>query len=58
MASLNGSQGLFGVPCASLHSLDFWAPKKVRRFLFLAEFCFCHGILLVQFLRKMVVPSL
>jgi hypothetical protein len=34
MASLNVLQGLFGVTSASLRSLDFWDPKKVKRFLF------------------------
>jgi hypothetical protein len=32
--------GKFGVSNASLHSLDFWAPKKVKRLLFSTEFHF------------------
>jgi hypothetical protein len=58
MASLNVLQALLGVSSASFHSLVFWAPKNVNRFLFSAEFRYPCGILLDQFLGKVLLLSL
>jgi hypothetical protein len=58
ITSLNVFQTLFGVSSASLRTLDFWAPKKLKRFLPSAEFRFPLGILLDQFLRRMLLPDL
>jgi hypothetical protein len=58
IASLNVLQCLFGVTSLSLCSLIFLAHKKVNSLLFSAEFHYFHGILLDQFLRKVLLPSL
>jgi hypothetical protein len=52
IASLNVLLGLFGVSSASFRSLDFWAPKKVKRSLFRLNFAFLLESCLTSFWEK------